>query len=132
MNKDNLITFLDSVQRTVIGEIIGEVNGEFTLIKNPVVVNISQHIGQNGQPTGQMALQLLPVFFKEFLGDKSAETIYKYPSNQITRIDFNGGFDFKLYAQYESLFNAPTPLEFSKSKPTEKKVINLFDESEAK
>lgn len=102
----NIVAFLDSMERTIIGERKDE-NGEVLKIQNPVVVNIvPQGDPQTGQPTGQMALQLLPVFFKEFLGDKDEPVIYNYQKSRITQINFNSGFDFRLYAQYERIFNS--------------------------
>jgi len=97
----NLITFLDNVERTIIGELVFEDN-EILKVRNPVVVNIVPQ-------ENQMALQLLPVFFKEFLGDKDAEVMYTYKTASVTRIDFEGGFDFRLYEQYNNIFN-PSPI----------------------
>ncbi|MDD4110002.1 MAG: hypothetical protein PHS54_00450 [Clostridia bacterium] len=125
MSNINLITFLDAAQRTIIGELI-EDNNEVILIKNPVVVNIVPQLGPNGQPLGGMALQLLPVYFKEFQGDKSKPAIFEYPKSQIVRISFEGGFDFRLYGQYEHIFNAPiaTPTTRGEAAP----VLKLFDD----
>ena len=104
----NLTSFLDAAQRTIIGEVIDETN-EILTIKNPVVVNIVPQLDQRtGQPSGQMALQLLPVYFKEFQGEKKNPAIFKYQKSQITRVDFDGGFDFRLYGQYEHIFTALT------------------------
>ena len=102
-----LIAFLDNMERTIIGEeMIDEGCSEILSVKNPVVVNIiPQADPQTGRPTGQMALQLLPVFFKEFLGDKDEPVIYRYCRSRVTRVDFNSGFDFRLYAQYDQIFN---------------------------
>lgn len=108
MSNKNLVVFQDSVQRTIIGEQIEETDTTL-VIKNPVVVNITPQY-QNGQPTGQMALQLLPVFFKEFLGDKDQPVTYNYQKNQITKIDFEGGFDFRLYGQYDQIFQPSGPV----------------------
>ena len=64
----NLVSFLDAACRTIIGEGISETTDKLS-IKNPVVVNIVPQAGPNGQPNGQMALQLLPVYFREFMVD---------------------------------------------------------------
>ncbi len=133
--KENLTVFLDSAERTIIGEDVsgGGANG-MLMIKNPVVVNIVPQVDpQTRQPTGQMALQLLPVFFREFLGDKQEAVVFNYPLQRITRISFDGGFDFKLYHQYEMLFTAvpqtaptrPAPQQSGGPAP----VLKLFDES---
>ena len=104
MDNNKLITFNDSVQRTIIAEKLTETDTTIT-VKNPVVINVQPQMNQTGQQTGQMVLQLLPIFFKEFLGDKNASINYKYNRDQITEIDFEGGFDFRLYSQYEQIFN---------------------------
>jgi len=104
----NLVAFLDGMERTIIGEQVTE-DEQTVQIKNPVVVNIVPQADQTGRPTGQMALQLLPVFFKEFLGDKDEPVIYDYSKSRVTKITFKSGFDFRLYAQYDHIFN-PSPI----------------------
>ena len=129
----NLTSFLDAAQRTIIGEIIDETN-EILTIKNPVVVNIVPQLDpRTGQPGGQMALQLLPVYFKEFQGEKKNPAIFKYQKSQITRVDFEGGFDFRLYGQYEHIFNAlatPTNQPPTQTPPPAQSapVLKLFEE----
>ena len=132
----NLTTFLDAAQRTIIGEQIDETD-EILTIKNPVLVNIVPQIDpRTGQPGSQMALQLLPVYFKEFQGEKKNPVIFKYLKSQITQISFDGGFDFRLYGQYEHIFNSlsnPTPPTLftppqPASPPQETPVLKLFED----
>lgn len=139
MSNKNLITFLDAAQRTIIGELVKEEENSIQ-VKNPVIVNIVPQTDQSGRPTGGMALQLVPAFFKEFQADKKSDVLYTYNTNNITRIEFEGGFDFRLYGQYEHLFkmaaepnNAPAPVEAPKSAPVATNnppVIKLFDDEE--
>ncbi len=124
MSNINLISFLDAAQRTVIAEFRNEETDTLT-VKNPVVVNIVPQAGPNGQPNGQMALQLLPVYFREFQGEKKNPAIFVYPKMQIVRVNFEGGFDFRLYAQYEAIFNNVTP---EAAKPAAAPVLKLFEE----
>jgi len=77
----NLVSFLDAAQRTIISELVAE-DADKLVVKNPVVVNIVPQTTQemikdeNGIlkptgreiPSGQMALQLIPVYFREFRG----------------------------------------------------------------
>lgn len=134
--KENLFTFLDAAQRTIIGEVLLERSTEQLLvIRNPVVVNIVPQMDPNTrQPTGQMALQLLPLFFREFMGDKSDSTIYSYPRNGITLIDkFPGGWDFRLYEQYKHTFMVQEAAQqATPTAPAQEQVgapiINLFKE----
>jgi hypothetical protein len=134
--KFELVTFLDSFQRTVIGQPINEKSNEMTLVvKNPVVVNVIPQVDQRtGQPTGQMALQLLPLFFREFLGAKEEPVYLSYGRALITPINFEGGFDWRLYGQYESIFLPPsriiTPNNVGEVTPAQSNspVVNLFPE----
>lgn len=127
MSNVNLVTFLDAAQRTIIAKLIEE-TAEILTVENPVVVNIvPQYDDASGRPSGQMALQLLPVYFREFQGEKRNPAIFKYPKTTITQINFEGGFDFRLYGQYENIFNAQS----SAPKPqpnTPAPVLKLFEE----
>ena len=128
MSNINLIAFLDAAQRTIIGELELETNETLT-IKNPVVVNIvPQHDQATGRPTGGMALQLLPAFFKEFQGDKNSPVIYEYQKTQITKISFAGGFDFKLYGQYAHIFTQEIAAQPVNNGAQDKPILNLFDD----
>jgi len=118
--KTNLIVFFDSVGRTVIGEKLDEESNENILaVKNPAVV----HISPNPQ-SGQLTLQILPLFFKEFLADKNSPTVWLYKKDSITESK-DVVFDFKLQAQYQQLFvNTPQPAQ-PQSSPD---VVKLFDD----
>lgn len=130
MSKKNLVTFLDGAQRTIIGEQASAKTDTQLLIKNPVVVNIvPQHDPISGQPTGQLALQLLPVFFKEFLADKEEDVEYSFSLDSITEIEFDGGFDERLHDQYEGTLNPkPQVAAAPTTKPGEStaKVVDIF------
>lgn len=123
-----MVTFLDSVNRTIIAEKIAETDGLIT-VKNPVVVTIMP------TQTGQMSLQLIPLFFREFLADKSAGIEWIYKRENITETAGEVVFDFKLYAQYEQLFsnsNIIIPQNAGTVTPTrpgsDNNVIKLFDD----
>ena len=130
MSNINLVTFLDSAQRTIIGEMIDSESQDIVTIKNPVVVNIVPQIDENTrQPNGQMALQLLPVYFREFQGEKKNPAIFKYQKSQITMISFEGGFDFRLYGQYDHIFNPPTAQpKAEQTQAAKPPVLKLFEE----
>jgi hypothetical protein len=115
--KTNLIVFFDSVCRTVIGEKVEQESTETHLaVKNPAVV----HISPNPQ-SGQLTLQILPLFFKEFLADKNSSTTWLYKKDTITESK-DVVFDFKLQAQYQQLFATSTPQQNSPD------VVKLFDD----
>ena len=124
--KNNLVAILDAGQRTIIGKLVGETADILTL-ENPVVVNIvPQYDEITKQPTGQMALQLIPVFFREFQAEKGKPVRFEYNKTQITQIKIDGGFDFRLYGQHNAIFNQ-VPAPQSKSKE-DTPVIKLFED----
>lgn len=122
-NQNKIVVFFDTVGRTILGERIdAETNDSVLVVKNPAVVHI-----MSNQQTGQLQLQILPLFFKEFLAEKDAGTTWKYNRENITEaVDVT--FDFKLEAQYRQIFSA-TPAAPAPQQPQgSPEVIRLFDE----
>jgi hypothetical protein len=128
MENKQMITFLDPLCRHIFAEIVEETDVKL-VVKNPAVVNyIPQRDPQTGQPSG-MALNLIPVFFKEFLADKNSGIVFTYNKNNITTIQ-TPIFDFKIKAQYEQLFtNVPNQPVIQPTSQTNspKEVVKLFD-----
>ena len=125
-NNQTLTTFLDSLGRTIIAEAVPELSTDSHLaVKNPVIVHIVP-VGNNGQ----MTVQLLPVFFREFLADKTDDTTWKYNRTTITESEAIV-FDFKLTAQYQQMFsksNLILPPGAGEVAPPSPDVVKLFDE----
>ena len=122
--ENKIVVFFDTVGRTILGERIDtETNEKVLAIKNPAVVHIMPN-----QQTGQLQLQILPLFFKEFLAEKDAGTLWKYNRENITEaVDVT--FDFKLEAQYRQIFaNNPVPAPAPQQPQGSPEVIKLFDE----
>lgn len=120
--ENKIVVFFDSVGRTILGEKLEDkTTKEVLTIKNPAVVHIMPN-----QQTGQLQLQILPLFFKEFLADKDTGTVWNYSRNNITEaVDVT--FDFKLEAQYRQIFAAgPAPAPQQPQGSPE--VIKLFDD----
>lgn len=119
MSETTLITFIDHIGRTIIGESAGDVDsGASFLVKNPAIIHV--------QPTqtGQLNVQTIPLYFREFVGDKSKEngTTWKYHyANVVFGVDVDN--DPRLTDQYSKLFTAPV------AAPTnDPQVVRLFDE----
>jgi hypothetical protein len=120
--ENKIVVFFDAVGRTILGERLEDKTTDKVLsIKNPAVVHIMPN-----QQTGQLQLQILPLFFKEFLADKDTGTVWNYSRVNITEA-VDVAFDFKLEAQYRQIFAAgPAPAPQQPQGSPE--VIKLFDE----
>ena len=123
-----LVTFLDTVGRTIIGEEVDSPKGEkFLGVRNPVIV----HIVPN-QQTNQMALQLFPLFFKEFQADKNEDTVWSYNRDTIVE-SADIILDVKLQSQYSNMFSNIIVPDSTIVTPTEAKVqggkvVKMFDD----
>lgn len=120
--ENKIVVFFDTVGRTILGEKLENKTSDAVLsVKNPAVV----HIVPN-QQSGQLQLQILPLFFKEFLADKNEGTVWNYRRDQITEsVDIT--LDFKLEAQYRQIF-APVANTAPQEQQGTQEVIKLFDE----
>jgi hypothetical protein len=121
-----LTTILDTVGRTILGEVVADKTNDTVLaIKNPVVLNVVPQ-----DQSGRMSVQLLPIFFREFLPDKTSDVTFSYKRSNITETDIEA-IDFRLGAQYTQMFSKSNifvpPAEPAPGQPGNS-VINLFDE----
>jgi hypothetical protein len=129
-----IVTFLDAVGRTIVGERVESQETEALLpVKNPVVL----HVVPQDQ-SGRMSVQLLPIFFREFLADKSGDVTFFYKKEAITSTDIET-VDFRLKGQYEQMFNKSnlfvppsagqvTPAVGAGVPNEAPEIVNLFDE----
>ena len=97
MSDKNLVVFVDNIGRTIVGEDVGSDDATWT-VKNPSIVHV-----QPNPLTGQMTVQLIPFFFKEFSnnGDDTEWTFSK--SNLVTS---NTVLDSRLVEQYNRVNSA--------------------------
>jgi len=133
MSKINVVTFTDHIGRVIIGEQL-ESTKDTLKVKNPAII----HIGQNPQ-TGQIQVQTLPYFFREFLDPTSASkgTTWKFNRDKIVEGELS--LDERLVSQYEKLFsnvtvqvpNAPANVK-SAGAGNKAEVIKLFDDEDDK
>lgn len=117
---DQPITFLDAIGRTVIG-IVSEETEDSLTIQNPALVAV-----QANPQTSQLQLQILPLFFREFLSNQSDPTFWVYKKNSIT-LSKEMNFNPQFLVQYQQLFTPPQSVQ-----QAEPKVVKLFDEEESK
>lgn len=120
--KQNIVSFLDASGRALFGERIPDLDTTDTIaIKNSVVVHVVP------QQNGTMALQLLPAFFREFLGESDASYVHHYPRASVALIH-NTVFDFKLYGQYESMFKPAAASSTAPPAQEATNVVKIFDQ----
>lgn len=124
-------TFVDHIGRVILGEIVSDTK-EVVKVKNPAIV----HIGQQAQ-TGQLQVQTIPYFFREFVDPKNQKegTVWAFNRNSIVFGD-SIQLDPRLLEQYEKIFSAnPSPIisnapVTNSSGKSKAEVIKLFDDEE--
>jgi hypothetical protein len=114
----NITTFIDHIGRTIIAELVEDTAAQLT-VKNPAIIHV--------QPTqqGQLNVQTIPLYFREFISDKNKNsgTTWKFNKSSIVLgVDIEN--DTRLLDQYSRLFAAPT----LNNTADDQKVIKLFDE----
>jgi len=114
----NLITFIDNIGRTTIGELVSDSdNGASFLVKNPAIIHVQP------TPQGQLNVQTIPLYFREFVGEKNKTegTTWKYSYANVV-LGTNVENDQRLLDQYAKLFvDAPAVSD-------DPQVVRLFDE----
>jgi hypothetical protein len=129
-NNIKLTVFLDYLGRNVLGELV-ESNDKAIRVKNPVIL----HVPPASDGSGRMSVQLYPIFFREFLADKTEDVVFSFLKDKITESSIEA-LDFRLQAQYAHMFNknnefGTLPAAPQQQQPQEEKkeeVIKLFDE----
>ena len=117
--KNKIIVFLDNIGRTIIGKVASETDTKLS-VENPALVHVQPNPQQNN-----LQLQLLPLFFKEFLSDKSQSTFWNFNKNTVTISD-EMGLAPQFVAQYEQIFTViPVNPADSGAQPD---VVKLFDD----
>lgn len=126
MSEKNYITFIDSTGRSILGTVASETEKTVT-VANPVMVTVQQQQG------GQMAVQLFPLFFAEFVApdeNGGRDNYFEYNKCGIQK-----GVDFKIEPriidQYDKITNPQlVPVESSGDVAAggEPETIKLFDD----
>mgnify|MGYP003124501614 CR=1 FL=1 len=124
MSDTNYTTFIDNAGRCLFGEVKLDTDSSLT-VKNPVMITVQQ------QQNGQMAVQLFPLFFAEFVqpeeGDRS--NYFTYSKNAIA---IGSDFDIepRIIDQYKKIVNPVLEQQqvVNDNPQGEPEVIKLFDE----
>lgn len=123
MEKNQLITFIDHIGRTLLAEWQEDTdNGQAFVAKNPAIIHVQP------TPQGQLNVQTIPLFFREFVGDKnkSEGTLWKFQYNTVV-LGINVENDSRLVEQYKRLF-IDTPGVVTPAANNGDKVVKLFED----
>lgn len=125
MKEKQIITFVDHIGRTLIGEKVEDTNdGKSFVVLNPAIIHV--------QPTqqGQLNVQTIPLYFREFVGEKNKEegTKWKFHYDSVI-LGINVENDPRLLEQYERLFsNNPVAPSAPANAKSDERVVKLFDD----
>lgn len=128
MSKTNVTSFVDHIGRVIIGEVVSDAKDTLK-VKNPAII----HIGQNPQ-TGQLQVQTIPYFFREFVDPSKHKegTTWYFGKDKIVTGDVS--LDERLVEQYEKLFTGvpaqAVPQPRSSGSTPKAEVIKLFDDED--
>jgi len=115
-------TFIDNAGRALFAELESETSDNL-VAKNPVMITVQQ--GENGQ----MAVQLFPLFFQEFVQPTTDDSRANYFTYSKGNIAIGSKFEIenRIVEQYEKIVN-PILVPADQSAGGEPEVIKLFDE----
>lgn len=115
--ENNIIVYLDSIQRTIVATLVEETIDSVKVVK-PAILNVS--------PTQdkKLQVQLYPLMFREFLKNRDNLPVWSYPRSAITLAQ-NIELEANLVAQYVEMFKksdipAPTIKLFDAKAPDTK------------
>jgi len=119
----NIITFVDHIGRTLLAEFVEDVdNGASFVVKNPAIIHV--------QPTqqGQLNVQTIPLYFRDFVSEKNKTegTKWKFHYASVV-VGLNIENDQRLVDQYSKLFAEPSVIQPAAA-ANDQKVVKLFDE----
>jgi hypothetical protein len=114
--ENNVKVFIDHVGHSIVGEVLSE-EGKVLKVKNPAILIAAPN------NNGQLTVQLVPVFFKEFIKQENRDNgaVFNYSTENIVISEVN--LETRLLEQYVAMFTPAAKVE-SKEAPT----IKLFDE----
>lgn len=115
--KNNVKVFIDHVGHTIVGDVVSNENNKLK-VKNPAILIASPN------NSGQLTVQLVPVFFKEFVKNTERDngSVFIYDLSKIVLSEVV--LDDRLLEQYVNMFKPAVKDEGAESAPT----IKLFDE----
>lgn len=121
MEQDKPLTiFIDQTGRTIYGKMSGE-DEDNIYVDDPAQIYVQP------TPQGQLNVQSIPLFFREFVKNEGPVT-WVFSKNNITTTT-NLELDDRLVAQYNNILNRNVAPAAQAAPPEgEAKVIKLFDD----
>lgn len=94
------IVFLDQIGRTILAELVSDTSDNL-VTRNPAMINVNQ------LENGQLQVQIFPLFFAEFLSEKSrvSGTVWSFNKNAIT-LSTDIEIEDRLSTQYDKVFES--------------------------
>jgi len=116
---NEIIVFINHVGQTIIAESVQD-TAKTVKVKNPAIL----HVVPN--QSGQLQVQLIPYFFREFIDptERNKGAIFVFDKDKVVTAEIK--LEAKLVEQYKRIF-ADTPVQNATAAPGQS-VIKLFDE----
>ena len=120
------IVFLDQIGRTILAELVDQTDSKL-VTRNPAMINVNQ------LENGQLQVQIFPLFFAEFLSEKSrvSDTTWAFNKNAVT-LSTDLEIEDRLSSQYDKVFESIATAAAQKNTPAGDAApndkIKLFDE----
>ena len=124
MSDINIKILIDGTGRTIIGELVEDTETQIVL-KNAATIYVQPN------EAGQLQVQTIPLFFKEFmtLDGREQGVDYRFNKSQVTETNAGDILDTKLITQYEKIKeNITAPDEPQATPENTEDVVKLFDD----
>jgi len=124
MSDINIKILIDGTGRTIIGELVEDTETQIVL-KNAATIYVQPN------EAGQLQVQTIPLFFKEFmtLDGREQGVDYRFNKSQVTETNAGDILDNKLITQYEKIKeNITAPDEPQATPENTEDVVKLFDD----
>ena len=123
MSDTNYTTFIDNAGRAIFGAVQSETQDSIT-VKNPVMIVVNQ------QQNGQMAVQLFPIFFQEFVTGNETTGRANFFTYNKSNIALGSDFEIepRIVEQYLRIVNPTLVPNTPAGTSEETEVIKLFDD----
>ncbi len=123
MEEIKIKVFVDNVGRTVIGKLVSE-DKNYVVLNNPCTIFVQPN------EQGQLQVQTIPMFFKEFLTLDGREQGTNFTFNQSNIVNSNAGdiLDSKLITQYNQVVSNFVAPDVAASDSSDTEVVKLFND----